>query len=395
MAKFLFYDDTVINLMLQDEKLSGGAAVQTYAWIRGLMEEGQDVYVMTNTAPVRHNKNLLKEECRNIKLVPTYDPGKGVRWLRWLYYRLPYIYKTLRAVKPDYLYVSIPAWTSALLGIVCRLLKIKFIQRISNDNQLDKRFLQKHAAIHQFFLFLGLRLSHHILCQNNYQLQLITKKFPGKSALKISNPLYIKDQEPVSALRSERCIAWLGNFRYTKNLKLLYEIACTLKREQFLIAGKEGPKCDDETRYYVEKLKQLPNVQFCGFLQRTQVLPFLANAHFLLNTSLHEGFSNTFLEAWSIGIPVISGVNVNPDSIISKYDLGIIYNDVFDLCTQYSVITPDRYQQMSDNAREYVENHHGYRLLAGRLLSYLSQTGEKISKSDSRWLPLTDQTTQG
>jgi glycosyltransferase involved in cell wall biosynthesis len=391
MARFLFYDDKLINLMLQHEKPCGGSAVQTYGWIRGLIEEGQEVYVMTDIPAVMNN-NLLKEECRHMKLVPMYDNRKGVRWLRWLYYRLPYTYKKIKAVKPDYLYASIPGWTSALMGIICRLLKIKFIQRLSNDNQLDDRYLKDHTAAHHFFLFLGLRLSHHILCQNNFQLQIISKKFPGKAALKISNPLYLKNHEPQAAF-SRNYIAWLGLYRHQKNLKLLYQVASLLKKEQFVIAGKEGARCDQETSEYLEKLKQLPNVKFSGFLHRTQVLPFLANARFLLNTSYYEGFSNTFLEAWSVGTPVISAVHVNPDSIISKYDLGITYEDVFDLCKHYAEVTPERYQLMSDHAREYVETHHGYRLLAGNLLRYLSAIDNLRLSSESHLQSLTNQPT--
>lgn len=394
MARFLFYDDKLINLMMQDEKPCGGAAVQTYGWIRGLLEEGQEVYVMTDI-PVGRDKGLLKEECRNIELVPMYERKRGVRWLRWLYYRLPYTYKKMKAVKPDYLYVSIPAWTSLLMGLLCRLLKIKFIQRISNDNQLDKRFLNGRSAVHQFLLFCGFRVSHHILCQNNFQLLNIRKKFPGKPAIKLFNPLYINNLERVEGNHAGRYIAWLGIYRHQKNLKLLYQIASLLKKEQFVIAGKEGAHCDEETSFYLEKLKHLPNVQFSGFLHRAQVIPFLANARFLLNTSYYEGFSNTFLEALSVGTPVISSVHVNPDSIISKCNLGIIYNDVFDLCKQYAAITPGLHQLMSTNAMEYVARNHGYRLLSRRLLRYLSET-DRIKTRKNRPLPhLIDQTTHG
>jgi glycosyltransferase involved in cell wall biosynthesis len=390
MARFLFYDDKLINLMLQQEKPCGGAAVQTYGWVRGLLEEEQEVYVMTDI----HGNHLLKEECRNIKLVPMYENSKGVRWLRWIYYRLPYMYKKIKAVKPDYVYVSIPCWTSTLIGIICKLLKIKFIQRISNDNQLDSRFRTNHSAVHQFFLNLGLRLSQHILCQNDFQLQHIMKKFPGKSAIKITNPLYVKDHEPVDAVGSRRYIAWLGIYRHQKNIKLLYQAASLLKREQFLVAGKEGANCDQETSYYLEKLKQLPNVKFSGFLERAQVLPFLANARFLLNTSHHEGFSNTFLEAWSVGTPVLSGVQVNPDSIISKYDLGIVYNGVFDLCKQYASMTPELYQLQSTNAREYVTRYHGYRALTRKLIRYLSVIDNIIPSRNGLRQPIIDHTPQ-
>lgn len=389
MATFLFYDDKLINLMREDEKPCGGAAVQTYGWIRGLLEEGQEVFVMTDTS----NAGQLKEACRNIKLVPMYDRKKGIRWLRWLYYRIPFTYNQLKAVKPDYLYVSIPAWTSLLIGIVCRLLNIKFIQRISNDNQVDRRFRRNHSAINRFFLMAGFRLSHHILCQNNFQLHGIKKRFPGKSAIKITNPLYLKAPELGDEHRPGSYIAWLGIYRPQKNLKLLYQVASILRREQFIVAGKESANCDPETSEYLEKLKKLPNVTFSGYLQRAEILPFLANARFLLNTSHYEGFSNTFLESLSVGTPVLSGANVNPDSIISNNNLGIIYNDVFDLCKQYASVTPELYQLMSDNARDYVARNHGYRVLAKRLLRYLSETDNIISGRDGRLVPLADHTT--
>jgi glycosyltransferase involved in cell wall biosynthesis len=389
MAKFLFYDDKLINLMIENEKPCGGAAVQSYGWIRGLMEEGQEVTVMTDT----DTKEQLKEECKNIKLVPVYKRNKGIRWLRWIYYRLPHTFKQIKAVKPDYLYVSISSWTSFPLGLMCRMLNIKLIQRISNDNVIDSRFLRNSSAMNQFFLKQGFRMSHHILCQNNFQLHGIKKRFPDKSSIKISNPLFLKDPALSEDRQPGSYIAWLGVYRKEKNLRRLYEIASLLRKEQFVIAGKESTNYDPETREYIEKLKLLPNVKFCGYLNRTQVLPYLAKARFLLNTSVYEGFSNTFLESLSVGTPVITGAHVNPDAIISKNNLGIIYNDVFDLCKQYASVTPELYQLMSDNAREYVARNHGYRLLAQRLIRYLSETDNIISGRVSRMQPRVDQTT--
>ncbi|HUP13975.1 MAG TPA: glycosyltransferase, partial [Niastella sp.] len=338
-------------------------------------------------------KEQLKEECKNIKLVPIYERNKGIRWLRWLYYRLPFTIKQINTVRPDYLYISVPAWSNFIIGLMCRMLNIKFIQRISNDNVINMSFARNHSIVGRFLVFQAFRISHHILCQNNYQLQGIKKRFPGKSAIKISNPLYLNDPALSEDRQPGGYIAWLGVYRMEKNLKRLYEIASLLRNEQFVIAGKEGANYDPETKEYVEKLKQLPNLKFCGYLNRTQVLPYLANARFLLNTSVYEGFSNTFLESLSVGTPIITPVHVNPDSIISNNNLGIVYNDVFDMCKQYASITPDLYQLMSDQAREYVARNHGYRVLAQRLLRYLSETDNIISGRDGRMLPLVDQTT--
>ena len=147
-----------------------------------------------------------------------------------------------------------------------------------------------------------------------------------------------------------------------------------LKNEEFIIAGKEGTNCDDDSHYYLTKLKELPNVQFAGFLQREQVLPFLSKARFLLNTSHYEGFSNTFLEAMSVGTPIMSSDKVNPDSIITDYNLGIVYKDSFDLQRKFSSMTPEQYEVLSQNVRDYVSRHHDYKLQAKKLVSFLTTT---------------------
>ncbi|SHF39272.1 glycosyltransferase family 4 protein [Flavisolibacter ginsengisoli] len=369
MARFLFYDDKIINLLLQEEKPSGGAAVQAYGWIKGLSEAGQDIYVMTN---IKHN-GPLKEECNDINLVPLYDQQKGIRWLRWIYYRFPYIYKKIKHTHPDYLYQGIPGWTSFLLGLICRQLNIKYILRISNDYLLDNRFYRNYSIMHRFFQRMGINSTYCILCQNDYQLSIIKKEFPGKVAIKIPNPIFLKNDFNSSDDSARKYIAWLGLYQYQKNIQQLYEIAYLLKEEQFQIAGQELGNCDKETQYYLDKLKQLPNVKFIGFLHRDQVLPFLSKAKFLLNTSHYEGFSNTFLEAMSVRTPILSSQNVNPDSIITKYNLGIVYKDALDLQKKYFHLTSEAYKAMSCNAFDYVAQQHDYRILSERLINFFSK----------------------
>lgn len=367
MARFLFYDDKIINIMVKEERPSGGAAVQAYGWIKGLAEAGQDVKVLTRLK----EDEPLKDDCKSIKLIPLYDYKKGIRWLRWVYYRFPYIYKKIKQAKPDYLYQGIPCWQSFLVGAICRRLGVKFVMRISNDFLLDQRFFRNHSRVHKYFQRLGMSLSYCILCQNEYQYNIIRKEFPGKKVVKISNPLFVTRPGSMPDFNNRRYIAWLGLYQYQKNLKLLYEIAVLLKEEQFMVAGKEESKCDEETFHYLEKLKQLPNVTITGFLHRDEVLPFLSKAKFLLSTSHYEGFSNTFLEAMSVGTPILSTPNVNPDEIITKYQLGIVYKDAVDLQQQLQFVTPEVFERLSANTRNYVSNHHDYKLQAERLMQFL------------------------
>lgn len=368
MARFLFYDDKIMNILLKEEDASGGAAVQAYGWIRGLMGEGHEVAVMTNTG----KKGELKEECRDIRLIPYYDVSKGIRWFRWIYYRIPYMYKRFKQVRPDYVYQGIPDWTSFIISLICYRLNIKYILRISNDYLIDDRIYHMYSRAHQYLQMWGMRLSHYILCQNEYQFNVLKRKFPDNTIIKITNPVLLNGDGAKHLNTSRTYIAWIGIFQYQKNLKLLYTIALMFKHERFLIAGKEIRNCDVETQNYLEKLKQLPNVEFIGFLKRGEVLPFLSAAKYLLNTSHYEGFSNTFLEAMLVGTPIMTSPHVNPDSIISNHNLGIVYNDAMDLMNKYNKINPEQYCKMSENVRAYVAHQHDYKILSKRLVELLS-----------------------
>lgn len=341
--------------------------MQAYGWIQGLLALGHEVYVLTDMSRM----GTLKEECQHIKLIPSFDSRKGIRWFRWLYYRMPYLYRELRKVKPDYLYKGIPSWHSFLIGLICYQLKIKFIQRISNDFLIDNRFFINHSKTHWAFQNMGMKLSDFILCQNDYQFRTIQAQFPKKSVKKISNPIYLNPKSSDSSRDRRAYIGWLGLFQYQKNLKLLYEIASKLPHEYFLVAGKESNDIDSDTLYYLDKLKNLQNVQFYGFIKRDQVLPFLAKAKFLLNTSHYEGFSNTFLEAMVVGTPILTSTKVNPDAIISEFNLGIVYSNAADLITQLEQLSPKAYELMSANVLEYVTTNHDHRPLTEELLSFL------------------------
>ncbi|PVY36667.1 glycosyltransferase family 4 protein [Pontibacter virosus] len=367
MAKFIFYDDKLINILLKEELPSGGAAVQAYGWIQGLLASTQDVYLLTEPKSDR----ILKDECFKIKIIEDYDPSKGIKWIRWAYYRIPHIYNTLRYIKPDFVYKSIPTWHSSILAVICYLLNIQFIQRVSNDFLVDDRFYTKYSQTHRLFQNIAFKLSSFILCQNEYQYRIIKYKFPNKVVHKISNPIVLESSNYLDEGKQDSYIAWLGLFQYQKNLKLLYHIATNLANQTFLIAGKEGSKVDTETIEYLTKLRELPNVKFIGFLQRHEVLPFLAKSKYLLNTSRYEGFSNTFLEAMATGTPILTTEQVNPDSIISDHRLGIIYEDPQHLNQKLNEITPTAYEALSKRVTDYVKHNHDYLILTNRLLNLL------------------------
>ena len=73
-----------------------------------------------------------------------------------------------------------------------------------------------------------------------------------------------------------------------------------------------------------KKAERVKNLRFLGFQPLDVTEKHFDRCKVFINTSIYEGFPNTFLQSWSRGIPVIS--YVDPDNVIKKYNLVIAVN---------------------------------------------------------------------
>lgn len=370
MARFLFYDDRLIFVLLKEKKQSGGAAVQSYAWMRGLKSIGHEIVGMTEL----RDDYELSPDFGDFEMIPFFDNKKGIRRFRWLSYRIPFLVRSIRKNKPDYFVQGIPDWSSFFLGLICTLLGVKLVIRASSDNLIDDRVYSIYSKLKGKLLGLGLGLAYAIICQNEYQFSTLKQRFPRKKLVKLGNPFFNVSRNKLRSQPPRYYIAWVGLFQHQKNLKLLYEIASYCNNETFKIAGVElFSGADKETLYYLDKLHLLKNVEFVGFLANNELYDFLAKAKFLLNTSHYEGFSNTYLESMNCGTPILTTVNANPDNIIENHNLGLIYDNPEELCDLLNGLSKERYSTLSENCISYLKEYHDYINLSKDLVSFLNK----------------------
>jgi glycosyltransferase involved in cell wall biosynthesis len=91
-----------------------------------------------------------------------------------------------------------------------------------------------------------------------------------------------------------------------------------------------------------------------------EVERLFAQALVLINTSLFEGFPNTFLQAGKYAVPLLS-LQVDPDGFIEGYECGIVARGRFDMLVEgLDVIRSDqaRHSLFARNIRGYVQKHH-------------------------------------
>jgi len=372
--KFLFFSLQMPPLLKDSSEISGGASVQWKSWIRGFLDNGHTFGLLT----WKGAKEYINKELE-FDIVESYDPNYGINNLRIFYYQIPKLYSAIKEYKPDFVIQASATAHTGMLMIASKMLGIPFIHRVASDVHVDDRIslLTNKKEIPMYKL--GLRYADYIITQNSYQLEKLKEKYPKKKIFLIHNPYEETEKIKILPRNKRTYISWIGNFRKIKNLPSLLQVATQIPHIQFRIAGAEFIE-DNETSEAINKLKQLKNVEFVGYLKRSEIKPFLSKSIALLNTSFTEGFSNTFLEAWACGTPVVSTINVNPDKIISEFNLGKVANDYNELSLELKKIincNDSQFDKLALRCYKYVRTYHNPKTLAKKFVSYLEH-GKQI-----------------
>ncbi len=360
----------------------GGATVEWFSWIIGFKDNGWVVKVLSSQrAEERISTNTNTDTDIDIEIIYTYKVNKGISILRWFYYRIPVILKSVISSRPDVIVQECASLNTAIMAFVAKVLKIPFVYRVANDIDSDDRIKQRLSRFDKFLYSRAIKTANAIVCQNNYQLANFQQLFKsGKRICKIHNPIQLNKETMVVPKSERKYISWIGVFQKQKNLPVLLEIANKMPSILFKVAGKKQTGLSDKTTIdALEELRKCKNVQFVGYLQRDEIPPFLRNSLLLLNTSFYEGFSNTYLEAFSSGTPVVTTKFSNPDSLINQNNIGFVATTHSELCScikQILEMEPQEYLTTCLRARAYIEKNHNPKLLAKEFIKVIEEICE-------------------
>jgi len=149
---------------------------------------------------------------------------------------------------------------------------------------------------------------------------------------------------------------WIGNYRSVKRPELLIELARQHPELNFGMIGIEIENGADKSSK--NGAEELNNLQILGYRSLFETTIIISQSKVLVCTSLAEGFPNTFLQAWSSNIPVLS--TVNPNRVITTYQLGIIAENISELSEGLTkIITNNTYYiELQHNIRDYFTITH-------------------------------------
>lgn len=298
---------------------SGGAERQFFLFGRSLTKIGWEVAFITDKA-----NGIINREPRIFNVYYanfSYLGGSNLRIpLDWLS-----ILRAMKSANSRYYVIKVPGHLLAPMSLFCKTHRrqLVFWTQMGFDADPNERSgLHPVANILQDW---GLKRTHYVIAQTGDQKKAFKDNF-GISAQvvpSICDTLIKNSSTATPSCHKEKQVdvLWVGNSLPKKRQEVFFELAKLLPERGLAIAINDG----NLLRFMKAKedAKRLRNVIFLGTIPPIEMESWFQRTRLFLNTSIQEGFPNTFLQAWMNGVPVIS-LNIDPDRIISRYMLGTV-----------------------------------------------------------------------
>ncbi len=230
------------------------------------------------------------------------------------------------------------------------------MQSLASDKSLNGTYRRQVGPILAVLYKWALKKADAVIVQSQHQQELLNQEFRREGEL-IKSGYILPDEKTKES--TPPIVLWVARMIKWKQAELFVKLAKEIPDANFQMIG--GP-IQDEAHYYEELKKsanETPNLDFLGFVQYQEVNPYFERAAIFVNTSTHEGFPNTFLQAWANYTPVVS-LNIDPDEIICNIKLGFHSKTFEQLILDVKRLLHDKQlrDEMGRNARAYVEREH-------------------------------------
>ncbi len=334
----------------------GGVEKQTSLTAHWLAKRGHEVsFVIFNT-----REGTTDDHVNGIRVIRMCYKSDGLPLLRFFHPHWTSLIQSLKKADSDIYYYNMAEAATGQIALWCKKNRKPFFYSVANEPDVDKRLPKMNTFRERYLYRKGLKYAEKIVVQTKSQQDLLKKDF-GQDSTIIPMPSYDlgantrSDASSCDAL--SKPILWIARFSEQKRPDRLISIAQSNPDLRFIMVGPY-----ERTVYgrsIADKAEQLPNIKLVGPVSQSDVKRFYENACCLLCTSDYEGFPNTFLEAWSCKVPVIT--TFDPDNVVFNHKLGYAVSN-----TSKSIVeginlllsSAKDYDRIGRNCREYYENFH-------------------------------------
>ena len=332
----------------------GGVERQTSLMARWLAAQGYRVSLVT------WDEGQADEEIVDgVRIIKMCSLGSGLPGLRFFHPRWTCLNRAMQRADADVYYHNCAEYVTGQIALWCQRNGRKFVYSSASDLDCTPGLPDiKKWRVRTLYRY-GLLHADRIIVQTRRQQSMLRDGFGLESTvlpMPCPGPASAEYQAPEPPQYDSCRILWVGRICTDKCPERLLELAQLCPELHFDLVGPADGS--DYAKNVCDMTCTLQNLTWHGPMPRAQMSEFYQHAACLCCTSVLEGFPNTFLEAWSYGLPVVS--TFDPDGLIAESRLGVAAEDAAGLAAgiRRLIQSPDEWRQVSARARRYyVENH--------------------------------------
>jgi glycosyltransferase involved in cell wall biosynthesis len=353
-----------LDVLRGDTTDSGGAEAQVAYLARSLADRGHEVALLYGDARKRDPERVIAG-VRCIDVMPTWRRPAS----------LAPFWRTLQRLAPDVVYARLPNDFLWLLGLFARRRRgTQFVYALANDRHCRPgQAYEYNWWFHTPLYALGLMSASRITAQHAGQLDLASPRLRDRM-IQVPNLIRSVCETPRLFHETARDAIWVARIRPVKQLGRFLDLAESLPDLHFAVVGGWDPTFPGMHQRSLElRLRSIRNLVFFGSRNSEDVIGLIRQSKVLVNTSDFEGFPNTMLEAWSVGVPVVS-LRVDPGGIIEREQLGFVSGSIDRLRSDVRRLATSQELNRScgENGLAYVRRQHSLDVVHKALMNGLS-----------------------
>jgi len=280
-------------------------------------------------------------------------PEAGLPVVRFLHPRLTSLWAAMCRANADIYYQRAAGSGTSFVAAFARLRRRLSVYAAASDWDFDPDLPKIRYGRDRMLFRWGLRNVSGIVVQSERQRQAVARHY-RREATVVSSCYGHRGKPAIPG----GVILWVGTIRGIKRPELFIDLVRRCPHYRFRLVGGaasyEGSLFDRISR----EAATLPNLDMTGFVPFVDVEKHFDDGSLLVNTSVSEGFPNTFLQAWSRGMPTVSFFD--PDARWKEHAVGEVVGSLDDMakCVQSLMSDEERWRRASSLCREYFAVHH-------------------------------------
>jgi glycosyltransferase involved in cell wall biosynthesis len=330
----------------------GGVERQTSLMAKWLAERGYEASMLTLDEGQQDGI-----EIDGVKVFKMCRKEEGIKGLRFFWPKWTSLNAAMKRADADIYYQNCGGYETGQVAIWCRRHGRKFVYSVASDPDCDFRLPAMRTQRDKLLYRYGLKHADAVIVQTKRQQNTLLEGFDIKATI-IPMPCGLNSDADLTDLSQKNSsVLWVGRISREKRFEWLVDIARRCPDITFDVVGM----ANNDSEYSNNLIKQsntVPNIKIHGRVPHNRMSSFYHSSKLLCCTSSYEGFPNTFLEAWSCGLPVVS--TFDPDGVIAEHNLGWTTSTVDELvnAVRESMSKPQKWLAASKSAREYYLKNH-------------------------------------